>query len=166
MEPRALAIDFGTKRTGIAVSDSLGIAATPVEVIENLTPEKCADRIAFLAKDRGVSVLVVGLPVNMDGSSHANSAVIRARADVIAKKTGLPVEFVDERLSTVEAERRLWEAGLTQKNRKSRVDRVAAALLLQNWLSARRAARARAAMEAADAAAAAAGPKDGESEEE
>ena len=144
MEPRALGIDLGTKRVGIAVSDTLGIAATPVEVIEGKTQEQVAARVAEIAKDRGVSVLVVGMPYNMDGSEHASAASIRFRADLCGRKAGLPVEFVDERLTTVEAERRLWESGLARKGRKERVDQVAAALLLQSWLETRRAAKRRA----------------------
>lgn len=142
---RALAIDLGAKRVGIAVSDSLGIAATPLEVIEGKTPEEVARRVAWLAKDRGASVLVVGMPFNMDGSEHQTAKQIRARAELCARATGLPVEYVDERLTTVEAGRRLWESGLTHKDRKSRVDRVAAALILQSWLDSRRAAERRAA---------------------
>jgi len=144
-EPRALAVDFGGRRVGIAVSDSLGIAATPIEVIEGRTPEQVAERVAWLAKDRGVAVLVVGLPINMDGSEHKSAPQIRQRAAQCARLTGLPVEWVDERLTTVEAGRRLWESGLTHKNRKSRVDQVAAALILQSWLEQRRAAKRRAA---------------------
>jgi putative Holliday junction resolvase len=143
-EPRALAVDFGAKRVGIAVSDALGIAATPVEVIEGKTPEQVAERVAWLAKDRGVAILVVGMPFNMDGSEHATAKQIRQRAEQCARRTGLPVEYVDERLTTVEAGRRLWESGLTHKDRKARVDRVAAALILQSWLDSRRAAKRRA----------------------
>jgi putative holliday junction resolvase len=149
-EPRALGIDFGTKRVGIAVSDSLGIAATPVEVLEGLSPHELAERVAAIARDRGVAVLVVGLPVNMDGSEHASTQSIRQRAEHCGRKAGLPVEYVDERLSSVEAERHLRDAGFARRGRKERVDRVAAALILQTWLSSRRAARARAEADAAD----------------
>lgn len=147
---RALAIDFGAKRVGIAVSDALGIAATPLEVIESKSPDEVARRVAHLAKDRGASVLVVGMPFNMDGTEHASARQVRARAEQCAKAAGLPVEYVDERLTTVEAGRRLWESGLTHKDRKARVDRVAAALILQSWLDARRAAERRAAADEND----------------
>ena len=146
-EPRALGLDFGEKRVGVAVSDSLGIAATPIEVIDVTTWDDVARRVAALAKDRGVSVLVVGLPVNMDGSEHKTAAQLRSRAELCGRKSGVPVEYVDERLTTVEAGRRLWESGLTHKDRKLRVDRVAAALILQSWLESRRAAKRRAAAE-------------------
>jgi putative Holliday junction resolvase len=134
---RALGVDYGSKRIGVAVSDALGIAATAVELIEGMSPQQAAQRIAAIAKDRDAKVLVVGMPVNMDGSEHASAAAVRAFADLCAKAAGLPVEFVDERLTTRQAERALWHAGLTQKDRKSRVDKVAAALLLQAWLDAR-----------------------------
>jgi len=143
MLPRALAIDFGTKRVGLAVSDSLGIAATPIAVLEGLTPERVADEVARLAKDRGVGVLVVGLPMNMDGSEHRSVADVRRRAEMCSRRAGLPVEWVDERLTTVQAERHLREAGFARQGRRDRVDRVAAALILQSWLATKRAPASR-----------------------
>lgn len=134
---RALGVDYGTKRIGIAVSDALGIAATAIEVIEETDPGKVAKRVAEIAKDRGVKTLVFGVPVNMDGSEHASLAKVRAFAENCGRVAGLPIEYVDERLTTRQAERHLWAAGLAQKGRKSRVDKVAAALLLQAWLDAR-----------------------------
>jgi putative Holliday junction resolvase len=134
---RALGVDYGSKRTGIAVSDPLGIAATAVEQISETDPGKVAARIAAIAKDRGARVLVFGMPVNMDGSEHANAGVVRAFAERCGKVAALPVEFVDERLTTRQAERHLWHAGLASKGRKARVDMVAAALLLQSWLDSR-----------------------------
>lgn len=134
---RALGVDYGTKRLGIAVSDALGIAATAIEVIEETDPGIAARRVAAIAKDRGVVVLVVGMPVNMDGSEHASLAKVKAFAETCARMSGLPVEYADERLTTRQAERHLWAAGLAQKGRKARVDKVAAALLLQSWLDSR-----------------------------
>ena len=138
MKGRALGVDYGTKRVGIAVSDALGIAASAVEVIEETDPGIAAKRVAAIAKEKDAKVLVVGMPVNMDGSEHASAPRVRAFADLCAKASSLPVEFVDERLTTRQAERAMWDAGLTHKGRKSRVDKVAAALLLQAWLDARR----------------------------
>lgn len=134
---RALGVDYGTKRVGIAVSDALGIAATAIEVIEETDPGKVAKRVAAIAKDRGVTTLVFGIPVNMDGSEHASHARVVAFAEQCARMSGLPIEYVDERLTTRQAERHLWAAGLAQKGRKARVDKVAAALLLQGWLDSR-----------------------------
>ena len=135
---RALGVDYGRKRIGIAVSDALGIAASAVEVIEEPDPTKAAKRVAAIAKDRGVRVLVMGMPVNMDGSEHESLPRVKAFADMCARCSGLPVEYVDERLTTRQAERHLWDAGLAQKGRKARVDMVAAALLLQAWLDGQR----------------------------
>ena len=135
---RALGVDYGSKRIGIAVSDALGIAATAVEVIEETDPGKAAKRVAAIAKDRGVNVLVVGIPVNMDGSEHESHAKVKNFADMCGRMAALPVEYVDERLTTRQAERHLWSAGLAQKGRKARVDMVAAALLLQSWLDSRK----------------------------
>ena len=134
---RALGIDYGSKRIGVAVSDPLGIVATAVDLVEEMDPIKAAKRIAAIAKDKGAATLVVGMPVNMDGSEHASAAKVRAFAATCGRVAGLPVEFVDERLTTRQAERHLWAAGLAQKGRKARVDMVAAALLLQSWLDSR-----------------------------
>jgi putative Holliday junction resolvase len=134
---RALGVDYGAKRVGIAVSDALGIAATAVEVIEETDPGKSAKRVAAIAKDRDAKVLVFGMPINMDGTEHDATARVKAFAEQCARMSGLPVEYIDERLTTRQAERHLWAAGLAQKGRKARVDMVAAALLLQAWLDAR-----------------------------
>ena len=131
---RALGVDYGAKRIGIAVSDALGIAATAIEVIEETDPGIAAKRVAAIAKDRGVKTLVFGIPVNMDGSEHASHSKVVAFAQMCSRAAGLPIEYVDERLTTRQAERHLWNAGLAQKGRKARVDKVAAALLLQGWL--------------------------------
>jgi len=133
---RALGVDFGTKRVGIAVSDALGIAASAVLVIEETDPGIAAKRVAAIAKEKDAKVLVVGMPVNMDGSEHTSWPRVREFAEKCARFSGLPVEYVDERLTTKQAERHLWDAGLAQKGRKARVDMVATELLLQNWLDA------------------------------
>ena len=131
---RALGVDFGTKRIGIAGSDDLGMTARGIEVVEERNLEFAADRVAAIAKERAAEVLVFGMPYNMDGSEHASTEAVRRFADMCRVRAGLPVEYVDERLSTVEAEHLLATAGLTRKQRKARVDKVAAALLLQAWL--------------------------------
>jgi len=135
---RALGVDYGSKRIGIAVSDPMGIVASAVELIEESDPGKVAKRVAAIAKDKDAKTLVFGMPVNMDGSVHLSAAKVRAFAEQCGRVAGLPIEFVDERLTTRQAERHLWNAGLAQKGRKARVDMVAAALLLQSWLDARK----------------------------
>ena len=137
MIPRALGIDFGERRIGIAVSDVLGIGARPVEVVPAVPRDRAADRVAAIARELSAEVLVMGLPVNMDGTPHASEPQVRAFARRCAERTGLPVEFVDERLSTVEAERAMQAAGRGRRARKERVDMVAAAVLLRDWLALR-----------------------------
>ena len=133
----ALGIDYGTKRIGVAACDAMGISARGIEVVEERSPQKAADRIAAIAREREATVLVFGMPYNMDGSDHQSAPVIQKFADLCAASCGLSIEFIDERLTTLQAERHLRDAGFTRKGRKHRVDKVAAALLLQSWLEMR-----------------------------
>ncbi len=132
---RALCIDFGTKRIGIAATDYLGLAARPVEVIVATPRDAAADRVAEIARERETTRLVVGMPVNMDDTPHASELDVRAFARRCAERTGLPVTFVDERLSTVEAERLMKDAGLRRKDRRQVVDMYAAVVILRDWMS-------------------------------
>jgi len=134
---RALGIDFGRRRIGLAVTDALGIAATPVEVVDARDRERAVDRIAEVARDREAAVLVIGMPWNMDGTEHVMSRDVQAFARACAKRTGLPVEFEDERLTSVEAERQLAPARTPFRKRKGRLDQVAAVLILRQWLERR-----------------------------
>jgi putative holliday junction resolvase len=136
---RALGIDLGTKRIGVALSDSAGTVATPYEVVAR-SGDRARDhrRIAALAEEAGAECLVVGLPLSLDGSvGHAATAAL-AEADELAAATGLPVETWDERLTTVSAERDLMALDLKAPARRKVVDKVAAAILLQAWLDHRR----------------------------
>jgi len=137
LSERALGIDFGEKRIGIAATDYLGLAARPVEVIPSTPRDAAADRVAEIARERETTILVVGMPVNMDGSAHASEPQVRAFARRCAERTGLSVEFVDERLSTVEAERLMRETGKRRRDQKALVDMFAAAVLLRDWMLAR-----------------------------
>lgn len=137
MTARALGIDFGEKRIGIAATDWLGLAAHPLEVVASTPRDAAADRVAEIARERESTVLVVGMPVNMDGTPHASEPQVRAFARRCAERTGLPLEFVDERLSTVEAERLMRETGKRRRDQKDLVDMFSAAVLLRDWLAAR-----------------------------
>lgn len=136
---RALGIDLGAKRIGIALSDSDGRLATPYDVVTR-TKDKAADhrKIAALAAETGAEVLVVGLPLGLDGRSGRSASAARREADELAAATGLPVELWDERLTTVTAERDLAAIGLKGPARRKVVDKVAASVLLQAWLDHRR----------------------------
>jgi putative Holliday junction resolvase len=136
---RALGIDLGSKRIGVALSDSAGSVATPYEVVVR-SGDRRRDhrRIADLAAEAGAACLVVGLPLSLDGSDGPAATAARAEAEELAAATGLPVELWDERLTTVTADRDLRALDLKAPARRRVVDKVAAAVLLQAWLDHRR----------------------------
>lgn len=136
---RALGLDLGSKRIGVALSTSDGSMATPYDVIER-TPDRARVHraIAELAADTGAELLVVGLPLSLDGTDGPAATAARAEAQEIEAATGLPVELWDERLTTVTADRGLQALDLDAKARRRVVDKVAAAVMLQAWLDHRR----------------------------
>ena len=136
---RALGLDLGSKRIGIAIADSAGRVATPYEVVAR-TGDRARDhrRIAELAADEGIDQLVVGLPLSLDGSVGPSAEAALAEAGELAVATGLPVATWDERLTTVTADRSLLEMGHKAPARRKVVDKVAAAVMLQAWLDHRR----------------------------
>lgn len=134
---RVVALDFGTRRVGVAVSDPLGITAQAHSVLDADDPA-LMDRITRLAGELGAERIVVGLPVSLDGSEGPAAAAARRFAEEAGAATGLPVHLVDERFTTVSAERVLVEAGLSGRRRRRVRDRVAAAVLLQSYLDGER----------------------------
>lgn len=136
---RALGIDLGTKRIGVALSDSRGTVATPYEVVPRSgDPSRDHRRIAELAADVGAQALVVGLPRSLDGRIGPAAEAALAESEALAQATGLPVETWDERLTTVTADRDLIALDLRAPARRRVVDKVAAAIMLQSWLDHRR----------------------------
>ncbi|MGH9084613.1 MAG: Holliday junction resolvase RuvX [Acidimicrobiales bacterium] len=136
---RALGIDLGSKRIGVALSDSAGSVATPYEVVPRSGDRQRDHRhIADLAAEAGAVCLVVGLPLSLDGSDGPAATAARAEAEELAAATRLPVELWDERLTTVTADRDLRALDLRAPARRRVVDKVAAAVLLQAWLDHRR----------------------------
>ncbi len=136
---RTLAVDPGTKRVGIAVSDPTGTIAQALTTIDAAPAESLASRLAHIASEQGAGRIVVGMPRRMDGSYGPEAKAARELADGIRKASGLPVELVDERLTTVAAERSLLEGGMRRAKRRQSVDRVAATILLQSHLDRKRA---------------------------
>jgi putative Holliday junction resolvase len=144
-----LGIDVGEQRIGVALSDPSGTLSTPHSMIRRTG--KAADEIASLARQVEAEVIVVGLPLKMRGGGEgAQAAEVRAFATAIARATSVPVEFYDERLTSVMAERSLIDSGIKRDKRKQQIDAVAAAIILQGWLDRRRLAAARAAERQAD----------------
>ncbi len=135
---RWLSIDHGTKKIGLAFSDELEILASPFEVWPQ-EDERTLDRLARLCKEEGVQALAVGLPRHKDGAESATAPASRAFGEALAARTGLPVRFVNEHLSSAEAERLLRERGVKPEKRKAMLDAAAAAVILSELLEDRRA---------------------------
>lgn len=131
---RVLAIDPGTKRVGVAVSDPTGTIAQALTTVQAQPRDTLAARLSQIAADQEAKRIVVGLPRRLDGSYGPEAKSARELADELRKASSLPVELVDERLTTVAAERSLLEGGMRRAKRKLSVDRVAATLLLQSHL--------------------------------
>lgn len=131
---RALGIDFGEKRIGLAVSDAEGRWALPLTTIERQTDRRAAYRIADLARAEGVEVLVLGEPVGLDGSAGAAVQRVRRFGKRLALASRLPVRWIHETLTTVEATARLRESGLDRPREHGPRDATAAQVLLQEAL--------------------------------
>ncbi len=135
---RILAIDYGDARTGLASCDAYESIASPVGTIAEWNRDKLAAKIAEKAKERGSERLVLGLPVNMDGSLGERAQTCREFGSLIADITGLEVVFRDERVTTVQAIGILNETNVRGKKRKAVIDTVAATLILEEYLEYRR----------------------------
>lgn len=132
---RALAVDWGTRRVGLAVCDREGILASPHSVIEPARDVPAVHRqIARLVDDEEIEVVVVGWPLSLDGSRGPAARAVEAQAVALEALLPVPVVLHDERLTTVTAHRLLAEQGLDERARRRVVDRAAAAVLLQTWL--------------------------------
>ena len=135
---RALALDLGDRRIGVAVSDADERFASPVTVLERTRDRQRLHReIAALVEEWEAGVLVVGLPLSLDGGRGPAAVKVEAEAAELADVVGVPVELHDERLSTVTAERLLKERDLDGRARRKVVDMVAASVILQDWLDRR-----------------------------
>ena len=135
MPPRYLALDIGTRRIGVAVSDELGLTAQPVLTLEvRRNRREDLRSIARLARKYGVTGVVVGNPLHMSGAQSPRAAKVQAFAAELGELTGLPIHLWDERLTTEEAHRILYEAGHAREQHAPIVDQVAATLILQSFL--------------------------------
>lgn len=129
-----LSVDYGDVRTGVAVCDKLQMLASPVCVITQKDQQKLGDEIAEIAKSRSAEKIVLGLPKNMDGSEGFRAEACREFAEILGEKTGLPIEFQDERLTTVSAHNILNATNTRGKKRKQVIDAVSAVLILEDYL--------------------------------
>lgn len=137
---RIMGLDFGSRTTGVAVSDPLGITAQGVETIvrkdENKLRQTCA-RIEELIKEYEIEEIVLGYPKNMNNTAGERAEKTEAFKAMLERRTGKPVILWDERLTTIAAERVLMESGVRRENRKAAVDKIAAVLILQGYLDSR-----------------------------
>lgn len=131
---RVLGLDIGERRIGVAVSDLLGLTAQGVETWERRGLAKDMEHFRTLAKDWDAGRWVLGLPINMNGTHGDRATSVEAFGAALSEATGLPVEYCDERLTTVAAHKVLIEGGTRRDKRKGVVDKVAAVFILQTWM--------------------------------
>ena len=137
---RIMGLDFGSKTVGVAVSDSLLITAQGVEIIRRKEENKLRQtlaRIEELIVEYEVGEIVLGLPKNMNATEGVRAELTAEFKEKLERRTGLPVNMWDERLTTVAADRTMMEAGIRRENRKEYVDMIAATLILQGYLDRR-----------------------------
>jgi putative Holliday junction resolvase len=135
---RIMALDFGTRRIGVAISDGLQITAQGAESIQRSSLNEDIGRIDALVRENEVSEIVVGLPLSMNGTSSEKTKEAMKFADDLARRVSVPVKTWDERLTSVQAEKILLEADTTRARRKHLSDKIAAQLILQSYLDSKR----------------------------
>jgi putative Holliday junction resolvase len=131
---RVLAIDHGTKRMGIAISDELRTIAQPLEYIPAEPLAKFFERLKQIIAEKQVSLIVIGIPRNMDGTYGPAAAKVQEFVTALKETVTVPIKLWDERLTSVQANRYLIEADVRRSKRKEKVDKTAAAILLQSYL--------------------------------
>ena len=131
---RIMGLDIGDRTIGVAVSDLLGITAQGVQTIKRRNFQWDLQQLEKVIKKHGVGKIIVGLPKNMNGTIGAQGEKVLAFAEKLEKTTGIPVEAWDERLTSVSAEKFLLEGDMSRKKRKEVIDKIAAVIILQNYL--------------------------------
>lgn len=134
---RVLALDLGKRRIGLALSDELGLTAQGLPTLERSNIREDLARLSELAAEKNVSLVLIGNPMHMSGHEGRQAEYARDFGARIQAATGIPVEFLDERLTTVQAQRVLRESGVSIEKRAKAVDRLAAVILLASYLDSR-----------------------------
>ena len=132
---RVMAIDYGDARTGVAVSDAAGLLTGYTTVIRGRDPDRVAEEIAQIVRERRAEELVMGFPRNMDGTEGPRADLYRSFAALVEEKSGMPVRLWDERRTTIEAHQILHASGKKMKAHRKNVDAVAASLVLEGYLT-------------------------------
>ena len=135
---RVLALDLGKRRIGLALSDELGITAQGLETLQRSNIREDLARLAQLASEKNVALILMGNPLHMSGHEGRQAEYARDFGERLREATGLPIEFRDERLTTVEAQRVLRQSGISIQKRAKAVDRLAAVILLESYLDSQR----------------------------
>ena len=133
-----MGLDVGTKTIGVAISDGIGLLAHPVTTISRRGVKKDVARLLPLVDERKIGHLVVGMPYELDGTEERSARLARQIGEAMSEATGLDVTYIDERFSSVEAERQLIAANMKRKRRKQVIDQQAAVVILQAYLDGER----------------------------
>ena len=131
---KLLGVDFGAARTGLARSDDLGMYAVGIGNIKSYNTERAAEDVAKKAEEIGADKIIIGKPINMNGSEGEKARLCEEFGALVATHTAIPIEFFDERLTTVMAHQILGDSGIKAKDRKNVVDSLAAELILQGYM--------------------------------
>ena len=133
---RILGVDYGDSRVGLAVSDEMRVLASPLPPLQTGSMRKTIDEVAKLARETGAAVIVVGLPLNMNGTEGPQAGKVRAFGSKLGEVSGAEIVYKDERLTTVQAHRAFDQAGVSKSRRSRLVDSVSAQIILQSYLDA------------------------------
>ncbi len=133
---RMLSVDYGDKRIGIAVCDELEMLATPLTTLKSTSMRNNIDAVAALAKKENAQKIVVGLPLNMDGTEGERASKSRSFGKVLERVSGVPVAYFDERLTSMQAEEIMNGMGIKKDKQKNIVDQIAAQIILQGYMDA------------------------------
>ena len=131
---RKMGIDYGDKRIGIALTDALCIISSPYEVYKNVGQEDAINHIVKLIKDYDVDEVAMGLPINMDGTEGERAILHREFGEKLEEISGVKVYFIDERLTSAEAEEILISSGVRREKRKELIDKISAQIILQTFI--------------------------------
>lgn len=138
LDGRIMGLDIGDKTIGVAVSDLMGLTAQGVKTIKRIGKKKDIEELKAIIKERQVNKIVSGLPKNMNGTLGPQGEKVIKFCELLEQETGIKIEYWDERLSTVAAERTLIQGNVRRENRKSVIDMVAATIILQGYLDRQR----------------------------
>lgn len=133
---RILGVDYGDSRVGLAVSDEMRVLASPLPPLQTGSMRKTIDEVAKIARETGAAVIVVGLPLNMNGTEGPQAGKVRAFGSKLGEVSGAEIVYKDERLTTVQAHRAFDQAGVSKSRRIRLVDSVSAQIILQSYLDA------------------------------